>query len=334
MVALHHSAWVVGTVTLVGVLWALPLLTYGQLDMAGIPEGTRLELDPPYPGPGEQVTVRLTSLRHELGGALISWAVDGEPVLDGAGEIELKVELGPVGTSRRIDYAVEQRGQLIDQGSRSITPVGLALVWEPLGYAPHFYKGQSLPTRKGTVRLIAIADFPDGSGGFVDPSTLTYTWKRGPQNLPAQSGTGRRSIVLDQEGYGGDSAVTLTVSDPRTGYNVRMFIRVPRHDPEVLAYEYDPLLGIRYERLLTSAQVEGGGLSLVAEPLSFSGTSRSAPNLNWSWSVGGRPVDADAFLQFSPTGDSERVIRSLVQLELRDTHNPSQRERLTIPISY
>ncbi|NBD74004.1 hypothetical protein GVX82_03100 [Patescibacteria group bacterium] len=310
-------------------------LAHAQLGGLGsIPSGSQLTLEPPYPGPGEEVTITLESLRHELGGSFISWAVDGEPVRSGVGETTLTVTLGEADERTRIDYAVEVGGRVVDQGTRVIQPIGLTLIWEPLTYTPHFYRGRAQHTTYSSVRLIAVPELADAAGNPIDPATLNYTWRVGPKRLAQQSGVGRRAIEVTRSGYGENFGITLSVSSPETGVNARLYQELPVAEPEVLFYEYDPLLGIRYNRLLTGVQIEDRGFSLVAEPFTYGTAQRDDSRLQWNWELAGEPLDADAFLQFSSPESGEATTRAALRLELTDRESITHRTRTTLPIQY
>lgn len=175
----------------------------------------------------------------------------------------------------------------------------VTLVAEPLASAPLLYPGKPLVPVAGSVRMVALADFTEGSKR-LDPTTLAYDWVVDGAHLIGDSGTGRRAVIVDSPLQYRSSTVEVAVSSPTGSETAGASTDLAAAEPILRVYERDPLMGIRFNRALEgSFALTGSEATLYAAPYGFP-TALGAPLL--SWYVAGVLAQTGNLITLRPAG--------------------------------
>ena len=172
------------------------------------------------------------------------------------------------------------------------TGLSLDLLWEANTYVPSSYQGHTLASSESTVRVIAI---PSIGNELASKESLFFTWsKDGVQDLP-QSGQGKNVYSVTAAKKYGKAVISVSVSSGGKSPRVEKSVTITTIEPRVVLYSFDSTRGTRGE-LAYSAQtsVEGGTVSLKAEPYYFSRVKVNDVLLRWI--SGGKtltPTDSD-----------------------------------------
>lgn len=158
------------------------------------------------------------------------------------------------------------------------------MVWEAHSYIPPFYKGKALYSVGGEVTVLAVP--PEYLG---NPSTLTYTWKKGASVDGAASGVGRRSYTFSGSEFGDSPNVVVEVSNGKqSAYG---FVRLQQTDPVIRFYENKPLEGVVLEQVLPrSFSTKNKEVTIEAYPYFFSAQRRTDGLLSYTWSANGQKL--------------------------------------------
>jgi hypothetical protein len=241
-------------------------------------EPLSLTLSPSYPRPFQTITVTPESSVIDLASSDLTFTVNGAVVFEGSGKETVSVTVGGAGETTTITVTAVNQGQTYT-ASVAIRPADVALVMEPQSESHAFYRGGSLLAGEGKLRIVAVPDLRTSTGAPIAASSLVYTWRNGNQILEAASGVGKQVLSAKAPVRYRDTVISVTVSTRDSSIVGYAEVLVSPVDPVVRIYEYDPLLGPRYERALgRSVAIGGKEATFRAVPFHFG----SLPTLTWS----------------------------------------------------
>lgn len=234
---------------------------------------------PEYPAPYSKATVSFVSSSLNLANASVSVSVDGKEIYTGAVR-PVAVTLGRAGKAVEVSATVTHNGSEYTE-TLTLRPQDVALVAEPIASAPALYPGKPRVPLDGTVRIVAIANVRNGEGAVLNPSALSYAWKVDETRLMNSSGIGKTAVVVASplQHRGREVSVVVTNADGTLTGGASLPL-VPE-EPIVRIYENDPLLGIRFDRVLSGGYAMGSTEStLFAAAFSFP-TKGGQPLVEW-----------------------------------------------------
>ena len=281
------------------------------------------DMSPAYPGPMENVVIRLSSASTDLGRANISWYVDGKLKDGGIGKTTLAFRTGRIGDTSVVDIVIKTTEGIRADKKVVISPADLELVWEADSYVPPFYKGKALPTAQGKIKIVALPDFMSGNKK-LDPKTLVYLWKNDDTDtrLVDSSGYGKSALSQNMPHIFDNESVSVTVSSLGNSIKAQRRIFVEPEETSLLFYENNPVEGILYENAIPSTfNLTKEDFSVKAEPYFFSNKDRDGDMLSYEWSLGDKEIKPDTNEQvtFKQEGGGSGV--SSVSLTLRNLAN-------------
>lgn len=239
--------------------------------------------DTKYPQPNQQITLRSEYYLSDTNRATVTWYENGSLKQQGIGQTEFVFTVGDVGETTTIRTVLTtQEGVTLSQ-TRSFTPASLTLVWQADTYTPPFYKGKALASSASPLRIVAIPHFQTGGGAVLDPDTLYYEWNLNGQTLNNGSGQGVQHIDIIGVSNFGETNISVTVTSPGKSLSQKATLSIPLTRPDIVFYQFDPLLGALYQRALSNPAVfEGTSLSIKAEPYFVRNTTKEAGFFRWS----------------------------------------------------
>ncbi|MCU0660122.1 MAG: hypothetical protein MUD00_00705 [Candidatus Pacebacteria bacterium] len=253
-----------------------------------------VNVSPTIPGPNEEVVVTLTSLSVNLDTITIRWEINGKTELSGVGEKTLTFKTGGVGSTTTIEASIDVPGVPTITKRIVIQPLAIDLLWEATdSYTPPFYKGKALLPSEGVVKVVAIPEIKTTSGKMLKPSDFTYTWNRNQREQAINSGNGRNYFSFQQNYLTNEEVITVTAKSVSGNYQATKKVTITPRASKVLFYEFDPALGVRYERMLqdiTGVQVNKEGLIITAEPYYFSANTADTAQLSFEWNVNNEEI--------------------------------------------
>lgn len=266
-------------------LLVLPLITKAQFG-----GNISLRMTPEFPGSFTAVRVTLDSLGVDLDRAKISWFLNEQISKTGIGEKNFNFKTDALGEASRLIVSVETlTGEKINTAA-TVIPAEANLVWEPVAYAPPFYRGKRLYTYESPIRVIAIPEIIE-NGRRLDPDELVFKWKENYKLIQSASGGGKDTITVRSSVPLKETVVSVEISTLDNAITAVGSITAEPGQPQVLFYENNPLYGILLNRALTSpfalAQKE---ISVFAIPYFFGVQSAADPKLKYDWSLNGGPV--------------------------------------------
>lgn len=276
--------------------------TEAQLGLPGLASPVLLEIEPAVPNPGESVVVRAESFSIDLNRALVSWYINGALRLEGAGETETMVTVGPVGSETTILVVVND-GEA--SAERTIRPTEVSILWEADSYTPPFYRGRALPSPGTPLNVEAVVRFVRRDGTVVPPEDIVYTWSVNGRVQGQHSGRGKSRVRLAGPELLGDRTILLEAVSADSAFSGVAYAFVPVRDPYPVLYHDHPLTGITYHQALSSEDTLSDSEVTVAAVPYYADAAVARDNaLQYEWTVNNVPIDADPI-------DPNRLILSI-----------------------
>ena len=242
---------------------------------------------PENAGPGETVTLIVSSLSANLDNATITWFFNGKRISSGIGNRNLTVQLGPSGSANdaRADIVLADGRQT--EAFYSITPLGVTFYWWSNTHIPPWYRGKSLPTPGSLIFIQARPSFPDAVA-----SALLYTWFVDDAPVTTASGQGKSILSYAIPDDGQIVPIRVRITNISKTVNQEAEFGVPVQTPELWVYETRPFEGIVTAiAIKTIARPAGKTLEFVAEPF-FVATSL-LKDLEYQWTLNGATLEND-----------------------------------------
>lgn len=243
---------------------------------------------PKTPAAHETVNVTVESYLSDLSKATIAWSKNGTTMLRGIGKTRFSFENGGSGEMTRIGITITTNDGVTIARTLSFRPAGVTLLWEASTYTPPFYKGKPLMAPQARVRAVAVSDT-----STLNPSTLSYVWKKDGDVVSGASGYGKSSFSFAGPKPYGKANVSVEVSSLSDTLRSEVRLKeIPLARPFILFYENHPLLGVWLNAPLandiTLAKKE---FSVTAAPYFFSLDTAPTPTFSYDWSLNGRAVN-------------------------------------------
>jgi len=265
------------------------LLAAGVAHAQAVSDPLQYTVSPETPGPNQLVLIEVQGVGTFLGNAAITWSQDGTVVQSGVGERIYRFTTKGLGQTTRIRIAIRSDTNGSYNKDFTFTPSLVNLIWEADTTVPPFYLGKALYSA-GSALKIAAFPVAFAGGSQIAPSALSYQWSRNDEPVPGASGLGRTtfSVMGDQLQLQESVSVDVLYGSTKVA---RGELVIPATEPVVLFYQRDALSGTRYNTALPGAiQLNASEITLQAEPYYFSGASKRAGQLSYTWTLNGDPA--------------------------------------------
>lgn len=251
-------------------------------DFAG-PNG-KIELNPPFPQPGDVVTASLNDYGLGASGATISWELNGQLVPDATNARETSITAGEVGSQTNITARLQLTDGTIHVLNTVIEPYYLDIIIEPQTRTPATYSGRALPSQGSSVNATAIL-----SADTVLNGDYIYTWSLNQRVVGKGSIRGNNQVNFEMP-RGSRSTLSVTVSRATGEVLAQRFISIPSVKPELYFYEVHPLYGTISRALSRSYNLIGNSVVLSAEPYYLDSRVFNEPDIK-DWEIGGEKTN-------------------------------------------
>ena len=306
-------------------LFTYPSITHAQTPTVGVsvsPGGggiggavMEIKLFPKNPKANKPYIAELESFRVGFSNTPVVWIVNGEEIARGFNITRVRIIAPPVGETQTIQASATINGELFSV-TRTVRSVELALRYEAHTYTPLFYMGIPLHTPNSRVTIVAFPQFPTTSGGQYNPKELIYNWRVNGKKVKEVGGRGANALAVHNSGVLRPMKVEVDVFSQNNLLSAYSAIEIPVRQPQVVVYEHHPLMGILYNRAITSKKLTETETSFVAEPFFFSLDTREDPNISYTWKVDGRELDISSS-RLSLRHTPENKVQSSIEVNLR-----------------
>ncbi len=250
-----------------------------------------VNLAPANPAPGESTLITLSSYLSNLDSVLITWSINGKVMLSGVGKKSFSTNAPKSGETTQVMATVALPSGTLEIPV-IIRPLVVTLLWQANdSYVPPFYKGKALPSPSSEVKVVAVPEVKNSSGGMVDPSNMVYAWKQDYDNAPAQSGYGKSYYIYTNDYLDNSNNLNVTASTTDQSYSSSESTDIRTYSPKILFYKKDPLLGTLWGESISDGHKIQGSEVIQASPYFISPNNISIPFLTWDWYINNNLVN-------------------------------------------
>ena len=270
-------------------LFCLPNISKAEVQIGVLDSDVNLEIYPENPQPYENVTITLTSYATDMNKAMIEWRSGNKLILSGYGKTSYSFRtLGPnTSTSFEVTIVPSEIGGKITKNF-TINPSEVDLLWESIdGYTPPFYKGKSLTSREGVIKVVAIPNTNAIKSGKGD---ISYMWKNGDKASTGASGYNKDSYVFANSVLNLSEKVTVGASSVDGAYSAVKEIEIPMYQPKIIFYKKSPTEGVLYSNAINENTLfPEDEITITAVPY-FLPIKGNESIFNYNWSINGDDI--------------------------------------------
>ncbi|MEK7630751.1 MAG: hypothetical protein AAB417_01860 [Patescibacteria group bacterium] len=237
--------------------------------------------------PGTQIRISVDTYSLNLGESAIVWYHNNKRVSSGSGNVSYGFTLGDLGTAESIRVVITTSTGKIYEISKTIRPARIYITWGADTHTPAWYRGKTLPPPGTPIKVFAIPDFRIGTT-VLSSQDIIYEWLI--NDAPRSSSSGVNGKGKNTFSYTtGSSAnieykITVRGKDARERIVHEESFTMRAYRPELIFYERDPLLGLKYWQALKNIKTPSGkDIVLQFEP--FNLHSQDLDRLFYSWRV-------------------------------------------------
>lgn len=202
---------------------------------------------------------------------------------EGVGRITFETSAGKVGKS--VIVRVNVKNDIFEEGRDTIiTPNTTFILYEGVdSYVPPFYKGRSLPSKEGTVRMGAIS-FENSEISDFQNKKNNYEWTINEKEPLSKEGENKIINKTTVSFVENNLNVKVRKSDNFGKKISDSFNTIFVQDIDPVIYKTDPKALVKKE---ISINEKGNDFYLWVEPFFFTGESRYDKNLVYNWTIDG-----------------------------------------------
>ena len=226
-------------------IWILPVGSWAFQETS-IGNNLLAEIKPASPGPGESVTINLSSYGFDIDTSSISWFVNDTLKWQSVGNKSFSFNLGPIGQQTKVEIMVKAFGGQQASKTFIFDPAEIELFWETQTSKPLFYQGKARPSAGSNIHLVAWPYLVNHSGQKIDPAQLTYRWQQDGVALADLSGVGKNSLTITTDRGASQVKIGVMASSPADNISAAKSLVINLVKPEIVFYEKKPLEGINY----------------------------------------------------------------------------------------
>lgn len=242
---------------------------------------------PKYPGPYQNVTVKVEDFSRDINGVNISWSINGKAEKSGVGLKEFTFQTGALGSVSNVSINMGGSVETV-----SVRPTSVDLIWQSDTYTPPFYAGKALHSNQDPVTVVAEPFFLNSKKERLDPNKLVYKWLQDGNIVGSASGYGKKTFTVEQSILLKPISIEVEVSSTDGTYRSNARITISDIRPEVLVYENHPLYGIVFEKALNGKDfvMAGSETKITAVPFFFSNKQKNSGDLLYDWNLNNSSV--------------------------------------------
>ncbi len=269
------------SLAVIGAMVGMPALAQFDNTLNSLAAGSAvpsIEIDPPFPKPGQEITVSLKDYRSGSQGSAITWSTNGKELPEMKNLLSFKLDAPGSGEVLQVNAYIANAALGDTVVNVEVRPYYLDLVIEPQTRVLEFYLGRSLPSIGSSINATALID------NGVNPNNLIYRWRVNQTVLDGGATRGHNKVSFPMP-IGNDSIISVEVSQLDGTMIAKKNLRLPSVAPSILFYEVDPLLGISRLPIVKSLLMVGNSATIKAEPYNLDSRTYNSPDIS-EWKVG------------------------------------------------
>lgn len=265
-----------------------------------------VDISPLNPRAHDKIDISIQSFRFDLNRADIAWFINGDLQTSGIGKRNFSFTNGGSGTYTRVQMVIKPANGPIFDKTLTFAPADVDLVYQTNNYTPPFYKGKALYTYNSPVTVVALPNFIREDGTVIPPEKLIYKWYTDTDNVfDKDSGYGKRTLSFQDE-LVMPQHIEVEVTAPEGGFKAYNYIDFEPSPPSVELYENNPLLGILFNKKISTLSLTAKEIDLTAIPYFFSVKNKVNSILSYDWFINNSPMPSqrdNPNITLRPEGD-------------------------------
>ncbi|HNW71390.1 MAG TPA: hypothetical protein PKZ36_01215 [Candidatus Paceibacterota bacterium] len=269
------------------IFFTLICLFFGSQVNAQVKSGNIvLSISPQYPKAGEEVQASVSTYSTDLNNSRISWIVNGTTKLEGVGKKTFSFRMENSDFQTVLEVKIETLDGSTINKQITISSTNVDMLWEAYNtYTPPFYKGKTLATTEGMIKVVA---FPNTTNliGF------NYKWEMDNKSKQDSSGYGRNYFIYKNSFLEDSNTIGVNVSDIFGNSIGEGTTTIKPGSPIINFYRKDRNLGIKWENILEngfSINREDGD-TIIVEPYFLYPKDFNSADISWDWLINGEKV--------------------------------------------
>ena len=271
-------------------LFLLPNFSRAEIEIGVMESDISVDIWPENPEPYQDVKINLSSYATDLNKAMIEWRSGNKTILSGYGKTSYSFRASGPNTSTPFEIIItpSQTGERISK-TFTIHPSEVEVLWETVdGYMPPFYKGKSLITSEGIVKVVAI---PNTNSIKSGKGNVSYSWKRNDKSVLSASGFNKDAYIFETSVLNKNEKIDLHAESVDGNYSASKELNLPIYNPVVIFYKKSPTEGILYNNAVDeNTTFNEDEITLVAEPY-FLALNGNEDLFDYRWSINGDRID-------------------------------------------
>lgn len=194
-----------------------------------------------------------------------------------------------------------------------------------------------MPSPGSRVTIIAEPIIYQTETKKIPVTDLVFTWSKDGKTVNSASGQGKNELSFTAGNAGDQSRIEVEITSKDRRQQASAAVSIPIQPTKILLYEYDPLLGHRFEKAIGS----GFNLSLPeitfnAEPYYFSQTEVRAGKLVYDWRRNGEKVvsNSDQPQQITLIAPKQGQGENQIELTVQNPQMSQQNSRASLLIKF
>lgn len=263
--------------------------SYALDEISASGEDINVNISPENPTSYEEVSITLSSYAVDLNKSIIEWRSNKNVVLSGYGQTTYSFKSSGPDTSTIFDVTISAPGSDKITKRIVISPSEIELIWEGVdSYTPPFYRGKSLISREGLIKVIAV---PNTNTIKQGKGSISYTWKTKGSAVQNASGYNKDSYTFKNSEFNKEEKISVTAESVDGRYNATSSITIPVFPSKILFYKKSPTEGINYNEALTeNAFISEDEVTLVAEPY-FLPFKNKEDLFDYTWKINDNTIE-------------------------------------------
>lgn len=264
----------------------LPFSIFAQIQETDV----ILNLNPKEPKANQNITAKISSFVMNTKEAYYVWRINEETKLTGIGKDTFSFTLGEINSFTELSVDITTKEGNNVKKSINLASSDIDLIWEATNsYVPPFYKGKTLFSREGEVKVVAIPSIYN-QGIKINPNNLSYSWTKDNNPQLKDSGFGKTSFSYKNSFLHQFNRIDVSVSDLNKQSTVSATLNIVPQNPKISFYEIDDN-GINLNKpILNNTYIPKEGKDIALVPYFFSPKNLNASNLDIKWYINNKQV--------------------------------------------
>lgn len=249
-----------------------------------------LSIFPINPTVNQNVTATVSSYVVDVNSAYFVWKVNNEVKSTGIGKTTFLFTIGNLDSENILTVDINTTAGANLTKSLVISGGEVDMLWEATdSYAPPFYKGKTLFSKEGEVKVVAMPSLYS-QNRKISPNTLSYNWTKDGNGQSNNSGFGKNFFIYKNSFLANANKVGVSVTDINGASKVTGEVTLVPYSPKILFYTKD-IYGAKTEKALgNNFFVKPEGENIVVVPYFFSPKNISSNDLEVKWYINGAQI--------------------------------------------